>query len=210
MKKLLNHHSTAVSILGLVAIVILLLLIVPPEHTLGHIIKAVFLHGVLVQTGLLTFAATGIIGIVYLLMQREALYHWCIAMQKTGVIVWSVYILSSVVVTYLAWGVPVAWNEPRVRISATIWATCLAFLLLGRLAQQRVFAAILNIALAIAAWGLVKSAGILRHPFDPIGTSDSPIFKIVYAALGIVMLLIAIQMTRWWYMQANLPSEFRE
>ncbi len=203
MKKILDHQYIAGSLLGLAAMSIILVLIVPPEQTLGHIIKVVFVHGALVQTGLFTFAAAGILGIAYLLTQRESAYNWCCATQKTGVVVWSVYILSSVVVTYLAWGIPVAWNEPRVRISAIIWAACLAFWLLGRLAQSQIFTAIFNLALAIAAWGLVKSVGILRHPFDPIGSSDSPVFKIMYAALGFIMLLMAVQITRWWYMRTQ-------
>lgn len=197
MKSLWNtryipHSLAAFGILSIVLIVAL-----PPEQTLGHIIKIVFVHGALVQTGLLTFAAAGLIGAASLVTRREALYSWCSAAQKSGVIVWNVYIVSSVVVTYLAWGIPVAWNEPRVRISAIIWAAALAFWLLGRLAQSQMFTAVLNVVLAIAAWGLVKSVGILRHPFDPIGSSDSPVFKLIYAVLGVIMLLMTIQLTRW-------------
>ena len=178
-------------------LIIILVLALPPEHALGHVIKVVFVHGALVQTGLLTFAAAGALGMTYVCLRRETLHTWCSASQKTGVIVWSVYMLSSMAVTYLAWGIPVAWNEPRVRISAIIWAVCLAFWLLGRLAQSRMFTAILNVILAIAAWGLVKSAGILRHPSDPVGSSDSWSYKIIYAALGVIMLLMAVQITRW-------------
>jgi hypothetical protein len=202
MQHLLTRQYIVPSLLGLAVITLILLLLLPPEQMLGHIIKVVFLHGALVQTGLLTFAAAGIVGLGYLVFRRETLYLWCLAAQKTGVVVWSLYILSSIVVTYLAWGIPVAWNEPRVRISAIIWFTCLAFLLLGRLAQQHVFTAIINIVMAVAAWMLVKSAGILRHPFDPIGTSNSPLFKIIYAALGVVTFLMAIQVTRWWALRS--------
>ncbi len=197
MKSFWNTRYIPHSLVAFTVLLGILVLALPPEQTLGHIIKIVFVHGALVQTGLLTFAAAGIIGAASLIMRREPLDNWCSAAQKSGVIVWSVYILSSVVVTYLAWGIPVAWNEPRVRISAIIWATSLAFWLLGRLAQQRLFTASLNIVLAIAAWGLVKSAGILRHPFNPIGSSDSPVFKTVYAVLGVIMLLMTIQLTRW-------------
>jgi hypothetical protein len=207
MQHFLDRQYIVPSLLGLAVIALILLLLLPPEQMLGHIIKVVFLHGALVQTGLLTFAAAGIVGLGYLFFRRESVYTWCLAAQKTGVVVWSLYILSSIVVTYLAWGIPVAWNEPRVRISAIIWFACLAFFLLGRLAQQQVFTAIINVVMAVAAWMLVKSAGILRHPFDPIGTSDSPLFKIIYAALGIITFLMAIQLTRWWVWPPTYPSQ---
>lgn len=194
------------SLAGLAGLAAVLVLLVPPEQTLGHIIKAIFVHAALVQTELLTFAAAGLLGLVYLGTRRDTVLHWCEAAQKTGVLVWTVYIASSVIVTYLAWGIPVAWNEPRVRISAIIWGTCLAFLLLQWLAQHRIFTAIINVLMAVAAWLLVKSAGILRHPFDPIGSSDLPLFKIIYAALGIVMLLLAIQIMRWWHLRLRRPT----
>lgn len=197
MKKILKTRYIPHSLAAFTLLSIILIVALPPEQTLGHIIKIVFVHGALVQTGLFTFAAAGILGAASLVTRRETLYPWCSAAQKSGVIVWSVYIVSSVVVTYLAWGIPVAWNEPRVRISAIIWGAALAFWVLVRLAQYQVFTALLNVVLAIAAWGLVKSVGILRHPFDPIGRSHSLVFKIAYAALGVIMLLMAIQITRW-------------
>jgi len=197
-----NARYIPYSLIGLAALAAVLVLLVPPEHTLGHIIKVVFLHGALVQTGLVMFGATGLVAAAYLATQRKSLFHWCLAMQKTSALVWTVYIVSSVVVTYLAWGIPVAWNEPRVRISAIIWGACLAFLLLHWLAQHHLFTAMMNVLMGVAAWTLVKNAGILRHPFDPIGSSDSPFFKAIYAALGIVMLLLAIQITRWWRLRS--------
>ena len=91
MRHLLTHQYIVPSLLALAAIALTLLLFLPPEQMLGHIIKIVFLHGALVQTGLLTFAAAGIVGLGYLVSRHEPVDAWCLAAQKTGVVVWSLY-----------------------------------------------------------------------------------------------------------------------
>ncbi len=114
-----------VSLLLLTAAAVGLLLALPPEQTLGTVIRVIFLHGALVQVGLLIFAAAGILALVYLWTRRSGVgdptvYGWLVAAQRTGLVIWVVYALSSMLSTYLAWGQWVAWDEPRVRASAGV------------------------------------------------------------------------------------------
>jgi len=197
MKKLVDRRSIPLSLTGLIILVAILLYSLPPEQTLGNIIKVVFLHGALVETGLIAFGVTGLLGLVYLVWNRESVYQWCLATQKTALVVWVLYALSSIVATYLAWGVAIAWEEPRVLASAKILIASLGFFLLALWVNHRQFTAVVNVVTAVLAWALTKGAVILRHPFNPIGSSDSATFQWLFAIIVAVVLLMAFQLTRW-------------
>ena len=179
----------------------------PPEQTLGNVIKVVFLHGALVQTGLVAFTVAGLLGLAYLARNGESLYQWCLAAQKTAVIVWVAYALSSMTATYLAWGVAIAWDEPRVQASAKVLGACLAFLPSTLFGNHRRFTAVINVMMAALAWGLIKSAIIVRHPFNPIGSSDSATLKWFFVAVFAVVLTMAIQLARWLHVNGQLSDD---
>jgi len=199
MDRLLNSKYISLSLAVLTAVVFILLILMPSEKDLGGVIKLVFLHASLVQTGLLGFAVAGILGLYYLIRKKDSICSWCLAVQKTSVIIWILYIVSSMVVTYLAWGIAIAWDEPRVQASAEILLVCLVFLGVTIWVHNKVFTALANIILAVLAWFLVKSALIVQHPFNPIGTSDSLAFKIYFIMIFVIVLLIAVQSATWFY-----------
>jgi hypothetical protein len=197
INQLIDRKNIPISLAGLAVVAAVLLLLLPPERTLGNTIKAVYIHGALVQTGLLAFGAAGLLGLAYLAWPGESLHQWCLAVQKTAVAVWVAYALSSMLATYLAWGVAIAWNEPRVQASAKVLGVCVAFLMLVLWVGHRQFTAVVNVVMAALAWWLTKSAVNLRHPFNPIGSSDSVVFKWFFIAILSVVLLMAIQLARW-------------
>ncbi len=181
-----------------------LLLIMPPEHKLGHVIKAVYIHAALVQTGLLIFSAAALFGVFYLFNDRAKWLTITAALQKTGVVTWSLYAVSSMVVTRLAWGVWVAWDEPRVRSSAMIWAAVLLFFILARWVGNARFTAVANILLAAVSWWLTKTAGMVRHPLNPIADSKSLLLKLFFVLIFALTVLMAIQLTRL-FLQTRKP-----
>lgn len=175
----------------LVALAALIVALVPPEKTLGWIIRPVFLHGALVQSGLIAFAASGLLGLAYFLRRSPTVIAWCLAAQETAVALWIGYALSSMVTTRLAWGEWIAWDEPRVRASLHVLWFCLVCLLLVHWMKHPVFTALTNIIAAGAIWYLIKGAGLLRHPFDPIGDSNSFTYQVLYWLLVATVLAIA-------------------
>jgi hypothetical protein len=192
-----SHLRTWIAMAALGAVAVLILLLVPPEKTLGDIIRAVFLHGALVQVGLIAFGAAGILGIAFLITRNDTIYRWCLAVQTTAVIVWVAYSLSSTVTTRLAWGEWIAWDEPRVRASIHVLWFSLVCLVLVLWVNQRIFTAVANVIVAGAVWFLIKGAGLLRHPFDPIGTSNSSFYQAIYLVLVAVILAMAVLLARW-------------
>jgi len=193
----------------------LLVATLPEEQTLGHILKAVFLHAALVQTGLIFFAVAGALGLAYLLRPNAGLAHWNVAAQGAALWIWVAYALSSMAATYMAWGIAIAWYEPRTRASAAVLGAALLFALLARWLADARFLALVNLLAAGLSWFLVKGASLLRHPFDPIGTSDSALFQAFFAGIFLLTLIAAGQLLWFLYLrarhrpvrQANLPRQ---
>ncbi len=178
-------------------VTVFLIALIPPEKTLGFIIRPVFLHGALVQVGLLAFAAAGMAGVIYFLKQDPAIAAWCRTLQESAVAIWIAYALSSMVTTRLAWGEWIAWDEPRVRASIHILWFCIACLLLVRWMNLPAFTAFANIVVAGAVWFLIKAAELLRHPFDPIGDSNSLLYQVLYWLIVLAVLAFAVVGARW-------------
>ncbi|MEZ4637048.1 MAG: hypothetical protein R2873_15155 [Caldilineaceae bacterium] len=171
--------------------------LIPAEQTLGGIIKVIFLHGALVEVGLLIFAAAGLVSLAYVVWRTDKLAQWGAALQKTGVIIWIVYALASMISTKLAWGQWIAWDEPRVRASAMVLGFCIVSMLFSWWVGSHMFTALANVAVTGLSFYLIKGASILRHPFDPIGTSSSDTYRLYFGALIVIVLLLAVQLASW-------------
>ncbi len=181
------------TLLGLAGLAAALWLI-PPEQTLGNVIKIIFLHGALVRVALLVFAVAGLCSLAFLLTRRAAFFGWAMAAQKGAVILWIVYALTSMLSTWLSWGQWIAWEEPRVRATVHVLWFSIACLLLVLWMGNRYFAAIVNLLVTGVTWSLIRGATIIRHPFDPIGSSGSNTYEVLYwvmvAALGLLAVLL--------------------
>lgn len=191
-------------VLGVVVTVLLFLL--PPERTLGSVIKIVFLHGALVRVGLIGFVAAGMLGIGYLILLRESVLKWCLAVQQTTLALWVVYILSSMLATRLSWGQWIAWGEPRVQASFQVLGFAFISLALVRWVNQPVFTGVVNAILGVVPWFLVRRAAIVLHPFNPIGTSNSLAYQVIYGGMVAAMLGIAFLIV-WWVVRSKFVTE---
>ena len=180
--------------------------LIPPEQTLGNVIKVIFLHGALVRVGLLTFGAAGILSLIYLFMRRPSIYAWAMAAQEGAVILWIVYALTSMISTRLSWGEWIAWEEPRVRASFHVLWFSIACLLLVLWMGNRTFAAFANLLVTVVAWTLIRGASIIRHPFDPIGTSGSSTYQMLYWVMVVALLVLAGVLVRWLYTRQPAPQ----
>jgi hypothetical protein len=183
----------AAGFLGLLAVC---LIVAPAEAKLGQLIKLVYVHGALVMVGLVTFSVAGGLGLAALALRRRAWYNGTWAAGVAALLVWIVYILSSMAVTGLTWGQVIAWNEPRVRASALILLAAAVLAVVTRLVGHRDFSAAVNLVMGIVPWILVRQAEAIRHPLDPIGGSESTSIQlffvlIVVAVAGLVASLIA-------------------
>lgn len=182
--------------LWLAALVVLLILS-PAEQTLGQVVKLVYLHGALVRTGMLAFTAAGVLGAIALVSRRSWAAEWTHAVGDSALVIWTFYVLSSMLVTYLAWGVAIAWSEPRVQASGHIMLAALAFWAVSLFLQDWRVRAVLSALLGALVWVLIGSAGVVIHPVDPIGGSASTAIKAFYAGIVLCVVLLAAELALW-------------
>ena len=179
--------------------VLLLLFLLPPERTLGDVIKLVVLHGALVRAALIAFAVAGVLGVLCLFSPNPSWPRWTIATQVTALLLWLANLIASSIATRLAWGEWIAWSEPRVWSTLHIAWLGVACLVLVLWLDHRIFTGLTNLSVAILSWGLIRGATLIRHPFDPLGSSNSFLYQGLYAAIVLVLLLLAWQAVRWLY-----------
>ncbi len=222
----------AAGFLGLLAVCVIL---APAEAQLGQLIKLVYVHGALVMVGLAAFSAAGGLGLVALVARPGPLARWRpgpLAQAGTGepgravgrdlrrtwyngtwaagraaLIVWIVYILSSMAVTGLTWGQVIAWDEPRVRASALILLAAVVLAVVSRLVGHRDFTAMVNVVMGIVPWILVRRAEAIRHPLDPIGGSQSASIQVFFVLIVLAVAGLALTLIAWLWLGAELREE---
>ena len=170
--------------LGLcIALAAVILILMPGEKTLGWVIKIVYLHGALSRAGMIGLWAAGIAGVVYLIRPRPALARWTSALLLSGWGYWAAHFIASIPATRLTWGPWIAWGEPRVTMTLQVLVAGLVVIVITRLLKDARFTAAATLLLAVAVALLIGRTGVLRHPLDPIGSSPSTLFRLVYLLL---------------------------
>ncbi|MCL7452824.1 MAG: hypothetical protein M8467_07220 [Anaerolineae bacterium] len=190
------------------------LLLAPAESRLGSLVKLVYVHGALVWTGLLAFSLAGLFGLVALVVRHLLRWEaragkWYRGTQAAGLaalLIWVVYAISAVLVTGLTWGQWIAWNEPRVRVTAMILFAALALTIVARLVDHRDFTAGANLLLGVAPWIAVTAAEAIRHPVNPIGGSGSSAIQLYYLLIQLTVLGLGLSLVAWLWTGAELQS----
>jgi hypothetical protein len=194
--------------LPLLAVVLFVLLVIwvllsPSETRLGSLVKLVYVHGALVWTGLVTFSAAGLLGLVALVARRPIWYRGTQSAGLAALIVWCVYVISAMAVTGLTWGQLIAWNEPRVRATGLILVAALLLFLVTRLVKQNDFMALVNLIMGIVPWVVVRQSDAIRHPVDPIGGSGSTAIQSYYWLIVLTMTGLAATLVVWLWARAE-------
>ncbi|MFQ5578231.1 MAG: hypothetical protein ACE5G8_14705 [Anaerolineae bacterium] len=182
---------------GLGAALALLLRLSPTDQTLGQTVKPVYLHGALVRTAMILFALSLPVNLAALLWPQKGWVAWGTALVWGAVAVWLAHTLFSMITTYVAWGVPVAWFEPRTRFTFAVAGAGLVFLAVTAFVGHARFSALAFVILGGIVLSLLPRLGIVQHPLDPIGTSSSNAIKGYYAAILIVTLLMGGVLVAW-------------
>lgn len=191
--------------IGLSVLLTLLLWLAPAEQTLGQAVKLVYLHGALVRTGIVIFAISLPINLVVLFQGQGDCATWGKALVWGSVAVWLVHTLFSMVTTYVTWGIPIAWFEPRTRFTFGVAGVGITFVAAAHLANNARFSSLAFTILAGLVLSLLPHLGIIQHPLDPIGTSTSNTIRAFYAAILLTTLTLSGLLITW--SQARLASQ---
>ncbi len=192
--------------MGLLALLAVLLILSPAERQLGNLIKVIYLHGALARVGLYALMLAGLPALVYLVRPRPALLRWSNALQAAGMIVFVVHFALSVIPTHETWGVWIAFDEPRTRMSLQIIGVGLLVIIVRHLIADRRFSAIANLLLGAAVLLLNLRTGVLRHPLNPIGDSTSSAIQLYYAGILLTCATLTALLA-WWLSQRMMNDE---
>jgi len=203
----------------LIALLLVWVVLAPSETRLGNLVKLVFVHGALVWSGLLAFTLAGALGLVSLVVQhivgslapaaRERAPTWYRGTESASLaalIVWVAYVISSMAVTGLTWGQLIAWNEPRVQATGLILVAALVLFIVARLVANGDFSAIVSVLMGIVPWVVVKQAGVIRHPVDPIGGSESAAMQQYYGLILLTVVGLTLILIAWLWSGAELKA----
>ena len=193
-----SHFLTVPRVLALgvflIALLVLLLVLSPAEQQLGNLVKIIFLHGALARTGLFGLMAAGLLGLLYLIRPKPGVLRWSNALQGAAMILFVVHFALSVIPTHATWGMWIAFDEPRTRMSLQIIGVGAIVILVRTLLNDDRLSALANLLLGGAVLLLELRTGVLRHPLNPIGDSSSGAIQGFYLAIvatcfGLLLLL---------------------
>ena len=182
---------------GLLVLLSILLALAPAEQTLGQTVKLVYLHGALARTALLLFLISLPLNLFAFVRERAAVGAWGQSLVWAATALWLAHLLLSMITTRAAWGVYVAWFEPRTRFTFLLGAASLLILAAAYLVDDRRFTALAYAILAAAATALQPLLGTIQHPLNPIGASPSLAIRTFYAAILVVCLALGALLTLW-------------
>ncbi|MCA9871099.1 MAG: hypothetical protein H6649_06730 [Caldilineae bacterium] len=204
---ILTPKRAGIAALVLLALLAVLVLISPAEAQLGNLIKIIYLHGALARVGIYAILLAGVLGLVYLVRPRSALLRWSNAVQVAGLIAFVTHFALSVIPTHETWGMWIAFDEPRTRMSLQIIGVGIIVVLVRRLVNDDRLSGLANALLGIAVLLLNARTGVLRHPLNAIGDSSSLAIQGFY--VGIVLICAALVGLLAWYLvgRASSPSD---
>jgi len=167
----------------------------PQDKTLGDVVKAIYIHGALVRVGEAAFILAGVLGVAFLVRGWPWAWTWSWAVQRTALLFWLAYYLSSLVTMTLAWG-GINWVEPRfVAASQSLAVGAVAFAVAYLLERPRV-SALINTAVGLFMVARVTLAPPVFHPVDAIGES-ALLVRGYYYLITLVVAALAFQLARF-------------
>ena len=195
LKTLLGRRFIIPSLIIVAALIVLVTLLAPTDRVLGEATRMVYVHGAIIRVILGTFLLSGLLGLVYVFRQKTAWVEWSRVLLETSLVLWIPYLISSTVATLQTWGA-IAWFEPRWLVTLQISVIAPVAYVVSGVVKKPIVTAALNAVVAAAIIFLTRSAGLVLHPIDPIGTSGNSGIIGAYLLLLGLCALFAVQMAR--------------
>lgn len=192
-----KRKQALLAIFGLILLAITLALVAPEEETLGSIIKLIYIHAATTWVGLLMFAISGVLALLFFVGRKSQanILSWSSASQLTATIFWMGHVTLGSVAAYLSWG-PGWWVEPRLRVALFILVLSFTAFQVRKTINSKAQAALLNLSLPVAAFGFLAATGKLVHPDNAFAKSDSAEIKLFAGLITVVFLAVSYLSTR--------------
>ncbi len=160
----------AILFFGVILALSLTLYFSPEEKILGSLVRLIYLHAGLAFTAIIFYLFVVIFSIVPLWVENRIIFLKSLSI--TSLIFWVIYLLSSLLVAFLAWG-GINWSEPRLRIAWEIIFVASLFFYLAYLFEGRgnisLFFYFFFGSIPVLLWSTRYS---VLHPNDPVAQSS--------------------------------------
>jgi hypothetical protein len=163
----------------------------PEEATLGPGIKTVYLHVALIWVGMVGIYVAGAIGLVVALTDRVDFAAW---MRIIGLVAVAFYVggsLASIAAQIINWG-GLALSEPRTLSTLQVVAAGIIVMVLSLWQINRRLLGGIYLAWALFTFWATRSAALILHPDNPIGSSNSSAIQLTFYGMFGLTLLAAI------------------
>ncbi len=114
-------------------------------------LKLVYLHGALINSGLFLFTALGLVSLISLFRKSSGI-SLLFAIEKTAIIFWVAATIVGNITSQLAWG-GIFWGEPRLQATILISLIYISIYLISSVSENPKMISFLGIGLALSVWG---------------------------------------------------------
>lgn len=166
----------------------------PQDKSLGQVLKLIYLHGALINTGLFLFAGVGLVSMISI-FRKSSDFSLLFAIEKTGIIFWITATITGTITSGLAWG-GIFWGEPRLQAMILISLISISIYFLSTASERTEVISLLGMGLSLSVWILIIRAGRIMHPDNPFGVSELSI-RGFFVAITFVFLAASILTVRW-------------
>lgn len=170
----------------------------PAERTLGENLRLVILHGGMVWTGKIAFAAATLAGLVGLITRKTTWHNASLALGRAGLVFWLLYLPMSLLVQVQNWG-GIFWEEPRWRIPFTFGVVAVLLQLGLWIMKQPAISSAANLLFGALLWWQLGGITNVLHPDSPVFGSNSTGIQVFFLILFALCLLIAAQVAWLFY-----------
>jgi hypothetical protein len=170
----------------------------PDEQALGASAPIVYLNGAWMLTAEVALALSATTGFFGILFRKKRVHSWSVALGRTGLFFWVIYLPLSV------WAIQADWNalfvsESRFRLEVIMAAIGILLQLGLTVWSHPTFTSLFNVLFFVALWISLSRTPFILHP------SSSPVFipgilslQLFYIGILFLTMASAYFMTRWW------------
>jgi heme exporter protein C len=141
--------AIALTALLIIVSLYLIFLYAPRERVMGDVQRVFYIHLPLAWNGLLAFAVTFVLSILYLRTRRAGYDRWAAASAEVGLIFTTLMLTTGSLWARAAWGTYWTW-EPRLTTAFLLWLMYAFYLILRRYIENEE-----KMRLLVAAYGIV-------------------------------------------------------
>jgi hypothetical protein len=174
---------------------LVILCFIPPEKTLGNLIRLIYFHGAWIWSAILLCTIAGVYGLLAILFRKPRFHKNSSAFGWIGLIFLLLYLPMALLVMKLSWG-GLFLSEPR-------WSIPFSITLADLLVQVGVYfikiptvSSLANLGIGtILVYNISKIQSVL-HPEAPIQASGSISNQVYFYLLLVCLLIFGILLSR--------------